>query len=374
MANLPDLTPTEAVRAARHLTLTEIGESGQRRLKAARVLVVGLGGLGSPVAQALAAAGVGTLGLVEHDRIEASNLQRQLLYTPADVGRPKLDAATERLQSINPDTRIEPHAVRLTAEHAAGIVSRYDLVVDGSDNFATRFAVNAAAVQSGKAVVSGAVQRFEGQVSVFAAPGGPCYRCLVPTMPPPESAPGCVEVGVLATLPGLVGQIQATEAIKWIVGIGRPLVGRVLLIDGLELSFRTMRLARDPACPVCGNLPSPDPTVPMSDPTMHPDEITVEDLKAKLDAGETFRLIDVREPNEVAMSQIPGSEHIAMNSVPQRLDELGKDDEIVLHCRSGSRSMRVLNFLRSQGYTNVKNLQGGIHAWSDRIDPSVPKV
>jgi sulfur-carrier protein adenylyltransferase/sulfurtransferase len=382
-----DLTPRETLRYARHLILPEVGPAGQRKLRSARVLMVGAGGLGSPIGMYLAAAGVGTLGIVEFDVVDMTNLQRQILHGTSDVGRPKVESARERLREINPHVRVEAHPVRLSSENALQILRRYDLVVDGSDNFPTRYLVNDACVLLGMPYVYGSIFRFEGQVSVFAMLGGPCYRCLFAEPPPPGLVPSCAEGGVLGVLPGIVGSIQANEAIELLLGIGEPLAGRLLMFDALALRFRELKLRRDPCCPVCGD----DPTihelidyerfcgiVPEEEETVTFDrvpEMTATELKRRLDRGDDLTIVDVREPYEWEIGNLGefGARLIPMAELGERLDEIARDAEIVLQCRSGSRSGRALEFLRTQGYEKLYNLKGGILAWSDEVDPSMPK-
>jgi sulfur-carrier protein adenylyltransferase/sulfurtransferase len=383
-AALPTLTTSESVRYSRHLILPEVGPEGQRRLKAARVLLVGAGGLGSPAALYLAAAGVGTLGIVDFDVVDATNLQRQVIHGTPDVGRPKLDSARDRIAAINPHVAVEPHPVRLTSENAREIVRRYDVVLDGTDNFPTRYLVNDACVLEGKPNVYGSILRWEGQASVFCAPGGPCYRCLFAEPPPPGLVPSCAEAGVLGVLPGIVGCIQALEAVKLVLGAGDPLVGRLLLFDALRLSFREMRLRRDPACPACGDHPTlhalidydhfcgtaPESAMPQEVPEMTPEE-----LKARLDRGDPLTVIDVREPFEWEIGNLEpqGARLIPLGEVEERMDEIDPSAEVVVHCRSGKRSADAARLLRERGYERVWNLEGGILAWSDRVDPSIPK-
>ncbi len=382
---LPELTTDELARYSRHLILPEVGIEGQRKLKAARVLCVGTGGLGSPLAFYLAAAGVGTLGLVDFDVVDASNLQRQIIHSTRDIGRKKLDSAEEKLTALNPSLRIVKHETRLTSANALEILKDYDIVADGTDNFPTRYLVNDACVLLGKPNVYGSIFRFEGQASVFAAEDGPCYRCLYPEPPPPGLVPSCAEGGVLGILPGLVGMIQATEVIKLILGNGTPLVGRLLLVDALAMRFRELKLRRNPECPVCG----PNPTVkelidyeqfcgiepkPKEEVKLQNGipQMTVHELKQRMDAGEEVFILDVREPYEYQIANI-GGKLIPLNDVPQRLAEIDPAQEIVVQCRSGARSQRVAEFLKQNGYSRVVNLAGGILAWSDQIDPSVQK-
>jgi sulfur-carrier protein adenylyltransferase/sulfurtransferase len=381
------LSPAETLRYARHLILPEVGPEGQRKLKNSRVLMVGAGGLGSPIGMYLAAAGVGTLGLVDFDVVDVTNLQRQVLHGTSDVGRPKLDSASDRLREINPHVRVEPYPERLNSDNALDILREYEVVVDGSDNFPTRYLVNDACVLLGKPYVYGSIFRFEGQASVFAAEGGPCYRCLFAEPPPPGLVPSCAEGGVLGVLPGIVGTIQAMEAIKLLLGIGEPLIGRVLMFDALKLRFRELKLRRDPACPLCGDeptmralidynrfcgIPQPDEEKSMTDDVP---EITVSELKQRLDRGDALTIVDVREPYEWEIGNLGdhGARLIPLAELEERLDEIEPDQEIVLQCRSGARSAKALKFLRGQGYERLHNLKGGILAWSDEIDPSIPK-
>ncbi len=384
-AALPDLSNEELRRYARHLILPEVGAEGQRRLKAARVLCVGAGGLGSPLALYLAAAGVGTLGLVDFDVVDATNLHRQILYGTADVGRPKLAAAAERLAGVNPNVRVVPFEERLTSENALRIVRDFDVVADGTDNFPTRYLVNDACVLTGRPNVYASVFRFEGQVSVFWAERGPCYRCLFPEPPPPGLVPSCAEGGVLGILPGLLGTMQAAEALKLVLGAGEPLVGRLVLVDVLAARFRELRIRKNPDCVVCG----PRPTVTrlidyqafcgepplVSSPPMfgRVPEVSVEDLKAMRDRGDRIVLVDVREAHEWPISDLSGSVKIPLGTLPQSLEKLSKDDEIVVYCRTGGRSANAVQFLQRAGFGKAKNLAGGINRWADAIDPSLPK-
>jgi sulfur-carrier protein adenylyltransferase/sulfurtransferase len=394
-AALPELTVDELARYARHLTLPEVGQEGQQKLKAARVLCIGTGGLGSPLALYLAAAGVGTLGLVDFDVVDASNLQRQIIHSTTDVGRSKLDSAAEKLLALNPALNVVKHQTRLTSANALSILAEYDIVADGTDNFPTRYLVNDACVLLGKPNVYGSIFRFEGQASVFATRQGPCYRCLYPEPPPPGMVPSCSEAGVLGVLPGLIGVIQATEVIKLILGKGEPLgephplgeslIGRLLLVDALAMRFRDLKLRKNPECPVCGERPAITRLIDyeqfcgISRETVQEKalmngipQITVQELKQRRDAGEDIFVLDVREPYEYQFANIGGT-LIPQNQVPQRLAEIDRNREIVVQCRSGGRSQRVAEFLAAQGYPNVKNLAGGILAWSDQIDPKVPK-
>ncbi|HVU48089.1 MAG TPA: molybdopterin-synthase adenylyltransferase MoeB [Terracidiphilus sp.] len=382
---LPELTIDDLQRYSRHLLLPEVGEEGQRRLKAARVLCVGTGGLGSPLALYLAAAGVGTLGLVDFDVVDSSNLQRQIIHSTADIGRKKLDSAEEKLKALNPALNVVKHETRLSSANALDILKDYDVVADGTDNFPTRYLVNDACVLLGKPNAYGSIFRFEGQASVFAAENGPCYRCLYPEPPPPGLVPSCAEGGVLGILPGLVGVIQATEVIKLILGKGEPLVGRLLLVDALNMRFRELRLRRNPECPVCGAHPTVTNLIDYEQfcgiaPAAKEEQavkngipqVSVQELKRRMDAGEDVFVLDVREPFEYQIANI-GGKLIPQNDVPQRLAEIDRDREIVVQCKSGGRSQRIAEFLKQAGYPNVSNLAGGILAWSDQIDPKVPK-
>jgi adenylyltransferase/sulfurtransferase len=387
---LPALTNDEVRRYSRHLIMPEVGVEGQRRLKAARVLCIGAGGLGSPASLYLAAAGVGTLGLVDFDTVDFSNLQRQVLYDTADVGRPKLAAAKARLSGLNPEVNVVVHETALKSANALDILSGYDVIVDGADNFPTRYLVNDACVLLGKPNAYGSIFRFDGQASVFAVRGGPCYRCLYPEPPPPGLVPSCAEGGVLGVLPGVVGTIQATEAIKLIIGAGEPLVGRLLLFDALRMSFRTLKLQRDPACPICGDAPTIHalidyeqfcgitPAVQASSTSTLPaeQETSVETLKSHIDRRDPIWILDVREPREFEICRIPGSTLIPLGELPQRLGEVPQGagaPEIIVHCKSGVRSAKAVKLLQEHGINHAKNLQGGILAWIERIDPSLPK-
>jgi sulfur-carrier protein adenylyltransferase/sulfurtransferase len=382
---LPELTQHDLTRYSRHLILPEVGVEGQRKLKAARVLCVGTGGLGSPLALYLAAAGVGTLGLVDFDVVDASNLQRQIIHSTADIGRKKLDSAEEKLKALNPALNVVKHETMLSSANALDILKDYDVIADGTDNFPTRYLVNDACVLLGKPNAYGSIFRFEGQASVFAAKDGPCYRCLYPEPPPPGLVPSCAEGGVLGILPGLIGVIQATEAIKLILGIGEPLIGRLLLVDALKLRFRELKLRKNPDCPVCGTHPTvtklidyeqfcgiqPDTKEERSVRNGIP-QLSVKDLKRRMDAGENLFVLDVREPFEYKIANIGGM-LIPQGEVPQRLAEIDRDREIIVQCKSGGRSQRIAEFLKQSGYPRVANLSGGILAWSEQIDPSVPK-
>jgi adenylyltransferase/sulfurtransferase len=378
------LSPEELQRYARHLVLPEVGLEGQERLKAASVLLVGAGGLGSPLALYLAAAGVGRIGLCDFDVVDAANLQRQVLYGTGDLGRPKLDAAGERLADLNPHLQLDRHPVRLASDNALGLLEPYDIVIDGTDNFPTRYLVNDACVLLRKPNVYGSIFRFEGQVSVFHAGRGPCYRCLYPEPPPPGLVPNCAEGGVLGILPGVVGALQATEAIKLILGKGDSLLGRLLLFDALEMRFRELGLRRDPDCPVCGETPTIDRLIdyerfcgvaPAPAPAAAgPDaDIDVLALKQRLDRGEDILLLDVREPYEWLICRLDDAVHIPLRDVPARLGELDASRETVVYCRTGVRSARVVELLRRSGFRRARNLVGGLHAWSAEVDPTVPR-
>jgi sulfur-carrier protein adenylyltransferase/sulfurtransferase len=377
------LTNDEILRYSRHLIMPEVGMEGQQKLKAARVLLVGAGGLGSPLGLYLAAAGVGTLGIVDFDVVDYTNLQRQILHSTADVGRKKLDSAADRLKAINPFVGVRRFETKLSSQNALALLQDFDIVADGTDNFPTRYLVNDACVLSGKPNVYGSIFRFEGQASVFATEDGPCYRCLYPEPPPPGLVPSCAEGGVLGILPGLVGVIQATEVVKLILGIGNPLIGRLLLVDALGMKFRELKLRKNPDCPVCGTHPTvthlidynqfcgirgeEKQSVEASIP-----EIEVEELKRRLDGGEDLFILDVREPHEYKIANL-GGHLIPLNELPKRIDELDSSREIVAHCKMGGRSAKAVQFLRQAGFEKVRNLKGGITAWSDRIDPKVPK-
>ena len=377
-AGLPELSKEEAQRYARHLRLPSFTITGQRRLKAARVLVVGAGGLGSPVALYLAAAGVGHLGLVDFDDVDLTNLQRQLLHGTSDVGRPKLESARDRLRDVNPHVDIALYDERLTSANAMRIMRGYDVVVDGTDNFATRYLTNDACVLLGIPNVYGSVYRFEGQASVFATADGPCYRCLFREPPPPGLVPDCAEGGVLGVLPGMVGTIQANEVIKLLVGIGEPLVGRLLLCDALSGGFRTISIKRDPECPACGTREIKELIdydafcgTPMNDPVSS--EITPRELAERFKRGDVPKVIDVREPHEHAFAKIPHAELIPLAKLGNVVPTLDPDAELILHCHSGQRSAWAANQLRALGFSRVRNLTGGITRWSDEVDPTVPK-
>ncbi len=376
------LSNDEILRYSRHLIMPEVGMEGQQKLKAAKVLCIGAGGLGSPLALYLAAAGVGTLGVVDFDVVDFTNLQRQIIHSTADVGRRKLDSAAEKIQAINPYVNVRPFETRLTSANALDLFREFDIIVDGTDNFPTRYLVNDACVLTGKPNVYGSIFRFEGQVSVFATEQGPCYRCLYPEPPPPGLVPSCAEGGVLGILPGLVGVMQATEAIKLILGNGEPLIGRLLLVDALGMKFRELRLRKNPECPACGTHRTITRLIDYNEfcgirgeekpvETNLP-EITVEELKQRRDAGEDIFVLDVREPHEYQICNL-GGHLIPLNDLPKRVHELDSSREIVAHCKMGGRSAKAVDFLRKAGFHKVKNLKGGILAWADRVDPSVPK-
>jgi sulfur-carrier protein adenylyltransferase/sulfurtransferase len=374
------LTKGELQRYSRHLIMPEVTAVGQKRLKAARVLCIGAGGLGSPAALYLAAAGVGRLGLVDFDRVDLTNLQRQILHGTKDIGRSKLESARNRLRDINPDIEIKLHECHFSSENAERIVADYDVIVDGSDNFATRYLSNDVCVFAGKPNVYGSVFRFEGQTTVFAPQfGGPCYRCLFPEPPPPESVPNCAQAGVLGVLPGIIGMLQAIEAIKLIVGIGEPLIGRLVHFDALKVTFRELKLRRDPQCPVCGQNPTIFAPIDYdqfcgarNDDTSVPG-ISVQELKGKMDARDAFQLIDVREPFEFEIARIDGAKLIPLGEIPERAEELDREQTLIVHCHSGRRSAQAVRLLKQRGFVNVYSLEGGIDAWSDFIDPTVPK-
>jgi adenylyltransferase/sulfurtransferase len=389
---LPALQGDEYQRYSRHLILPEVGLDGQRRLKAARVLCVGAGGLGSPVALYLAAAGVGTIGIVDFDVVDLSNLQRQVLHGTPDVGRSKLQSAKERLQALNPGVNVETHEAALSSTNALEIFKGYDVILDGTDNFPTRYLVNDACVLLGIPNAYGSIFRFEGQASVFAASDGPCYRCLYPEPPPPGLVPSCAEGGVLGVLPGIIGVIQATEAIKLILGVGEPLVGRFLIYDALKMRFRELKLRRDPDCPVCGTNPTvrelidydqfcgvPGPAAPAQAPAASSTgpggvpEITAQELDAFRARSADLVILDVREPYEVQICRIQGSTVIPLGELPKRVNELDPSRPLVVHCKVGGRSAKAVAFLRENGFPQALNLKGGILSWIDKVDPSQPK-
>ena len=373
------MSAEELQRYSRHLIMPEVTAEGQKRLKVARALCIGAGGLGSPAALYLAAAGMGTIGIVDFDNVDLSNLQRQILHGTKDIGRGKLESARDRLRDMNPEIEIELHNCRFSSENASQIVCDYDIVVDGSDNFATRYLSNDVCVFERKPNVYGSVFRFEGQTTVFAPHlGGPCYRCLFPEPPPPDSVPNCAQAGVLGVLPGIIGMLQAIETIKLIVGIGEPLIGRLLHFDALKIKFRELNLPRDPRCPVCGETPTIFSPIDYDQFCGAREEqsvpaMSVHELKQKMDAREPFELIDVREPFEYEIARIDGAKLIPLGEIGERLDEIQREQPIVVHCHSGQRSAQAVRLLQQRGFNNVCNLEGGIDAWSDHIDPSVPK-
>jgi len=381
---MAELSRDEILRYSRHLLLPEVTLEGQKRLRAARVLLVGAGGLGSPLALYLAAAGVGRIGLVEFDRVDLTNLQRQVLYSTADVGRPKLEAARERLAGLNPEIEIVPHAARLSSANAMEIVAGYDVVADGTDNFPTRYLVNDACVVLGKPNVHASVFRFDGQLAVFDAARGPCYRCLFPEPPPPGLVPSCADGGVLGVLPGILGTLQALEVLKLLLGRGEPMIGRLLLVDALGMRFREIAIARDPACPVCGERPTI--TAPIDYEAfcgLRGEEapadlegiptLGVEELAARRAAGEEVDLLDVREPHEAAIARIPGARLLPLSELPARLHELDSARTWTLSCHRGTRSVQAFHLMRRAGFGRLRVLAGGVDAWAERIDPSMPR-
>jgi molybdopterin/thiamine biosynthesis adenylyltransferase/rhodanese-related sulfurtransferase len=382
---LPELNNSEIARYSRHLILPEVGLEGQQKLKAAKVLCVGTGGLGAPLTFYLAAAGIGTIGLVDFDVVDESNLQRQIIHSTADVGRPKIDSAADKLKALNPHVNIVKHETMLTSANALEIIKDYDIVADGTDNFPTRYLVNDACVLSGnKPNAYASIFRFEGQASVFATEEGPCYRCLYPEPPPPGLVPSCAEGGVLGILPGLLGVIQATEVIKFILGKGDPLIGRLLLVDSLNMKFRELKLRKNPDCPVCGTHPTVTKLIDYQQfcgiipeqkaaPVQNGiPQITPVELKRRLDAGEDVFVLDVREPHEYQIVNI-GAPLIPLGELPNRLGELDPNREIVIHCKTGGRSQRAAELLQKSGFKNVTNLAGGITAWATDVDPKLPK-
>jgi sulfur-carrier protein adenylyltransferase/sulfurtransferase len=376
---IDQMTNDERIRYSRHLIMPEVGVEGQRRLNDARVLCIGAGGLGSPIALYLAAAGIGRIGLVDFDAVDLSNLQRQILHGTKDVGRSKLESARDRLRDLNPKIDVELHETRFASQNAVALVEPYDIVVDGCDNFPTRYLSSDVCVWARKPNIYGSVFRFEGQATVFAPHlGGPCYRCLFPDPPEPGTIPNCAEAGVLGVLPGMIGLVQAIEAIKLILGTGQSLVGRLLHFDALKMKFRELNLRRDPQCPVCGENPSIfEPIdyemfcgarIEEEIPT-----ISVRDLKRKIDAREPFRLLDVREIFEHEIARIDGAKLIPLREIGARAEELPREEQIIVHCHSGKRSAQAVRLLRERGFRNVYNLEGGIDAWSSEIDPAVPR-
>jgi len=377
---LPELSHEEILRYSRHLILPDVGVEGQRKLKAARVLLVGAGGLGSPAALYLAAAGVGTLGIVDFDVVDRTNLQRQILHGTSQLGRPKLESARERLHDINPHVRVETFETRLTSERALDIIRDFDVVADGTDNFPTRYLVNDACVLLGKPNVYGSIFRFEGQASVFYAKEGPCYRCLYPEPPPPGLVPSCAEGGVLGVLPGIIGSIQALETLKLLLGAGDTLIGRLLLFDALQLRFRELRLEKDPACPVCGAHPTVTSLIDYeafcgigAEPAYDGAEITAPVLREEWARNPALLVVDVRERHEAEIACIPGARLIPLSELPERLHELDGHAELVTHCHHGLRSLKALEILKAAGFSKVRSLKGGIDAWSVSVDPGVPR-
>jgi molybdopterin/thiamine biosynthesis adenylyltransferase/rhodanese-related sulfurtransferase len=377
------LTNEEVERYSRHLIMPEVGMKGQLKLKAASVLCIGAGGLGSPVALYLAAAGVGRIGIVDFDVVDYSNLQRQIIHGTPDVGRSKLASARDRLVAINPEIAVETHEVMLSSANALDLFAGYDIIVDGTDNFPTRYLVNDACVLLGKPNVYGSIFRFEGQASVFATTDGPCYRCLYPEPPPPGLVPSCAEGGVLGILPGVIGTIQATEAVKLIISAGEPLANRLILYDALKMTFRELKTRKDPDCPVCGEHPTVTELIDydqfcgivpaVSDDGEDAGDATVEQLKSRLDQQDGLFLLDVREPQEFQICRIPGSTLIPLGDLPHRLSELEGRDDMIVHCKSGVRSGKAVKLLHEAGFRKARNLRGGILAWIDRIEPSLPK-
>jgi molybdopterin/thiamine biosynthesis adenylyltransferase/rhodanese-related sulfurtransferase len=377
------LSNEEILRYSRHLIMPEVGMEGQLKLKQAKVLCIGTGGLGAPLGLYLAAAGVGRIGLVDFDTVDSTNLQRQILFSTSDVGRPKTAAAADRLRGLNPDIQIDTYETRLTSDNALELFKDYDIIVDGTDNFPTRYLVNDACILLGKTNVYGSIFRFEGQITVFGAPGGPCYRCLYPEPPPPGLVPSCAEGGVLGVLPGIVGSIQAAETLKLIIGKGESLAGRLLLFDALAMRFRELKLRKNPECPVCGEHPTVTKLIDYVQfcgirgeeapaPQTNLPEITPRELKTRLDRGDDLYILDVREPHEYQICNL-GGHLIPLGDLSRRVNELDSSREIVAHCRSGKRSAEAVEFLQKAGFRKIWNLKGGILAWSDEVDPSVPK-
>jgi molybdopterin/thiamine biosynthesis adenylyltransferase/rhodanese-related sulfurtransferase len=385
-----DLSPEETTRYARHLILPQVGRDGQRKLKTASVLIVGTGGLGSPISMYLAAAGVGQIGLVDFDVVDTTNLQRQIVHDERTVGMPKVESAARHLRDLNPYITVETYHTPLTSQNGLDIMAPYDIIMDGTDNFPTRYLLNDASVILGKPLVYGSIFRFEGQVSVFATPTGPCYRCLVPQPPPPHLVPTCAEAGVFGVLPGTIGTIQATEAVKLILGIGEPLIGRLLIYDALDMVFETITLPRRVNCPVCGENPTITELIDYEnfcgmpayeDSSFRHDQRrssnvtgwTVQEIKTRLDAGERLMLLDVREPYEVAFSRLESAVNIPYTQAAGRWPEIPRDRTVVVFCHTGIRSAHLIEQLRGKGYTNLVNMIGGIDAWSREVDPSIPR-
>jgi adenylyltransferase/sulfurtransferase len=382
-SNAASLSPQEVQRYSRHLIMPEVGVDGQKRLKAASVLLIGAGGLGSPLGLYLAAAGIGRIGLVDFDVVDFSNLQRQIVHDTVNVGKPKLQSALERLRAVNPDVKYEGYEAKLTSANAMDIAKSYDIIIDGTDNFPTRYLVNDVCVLLKKPNVYGSIFRFDGQASVFFPPHGPCYRCLYPEPPPPGEVPSCAEGGVLGILPGVIGVIQATEAVKLILGRGEPLIGRLLHYDALQMKFREFKVRRNPKCPICGDQPTIKQLIDYDQfcgirgqetvkPTASGNDVTVEELKQRLDRGEEVFVLDVRNPPEYAICRIEGSTLLPLPELPMRFRELDDEREIIVHCKSGMRSAKAVAFLREQGFTKVKNLKGGILEWATKIDKKMP--
>ncbi len=395
-SDLPPLSPAEYLRYGRHLVLPEVGEEGQRRLKAASVLLVGAGGLGSPLALYLAAAGVGRLGIVDFDVVDASNLQRQVLHGTDDLGRAKVESASLRIAELNPHVKVEPHRARLARDNALEVMRGYDVVADGADNFATRYLVNDACVMLGIPNVHGSVFRFEGQASVFDARRGPCYRCLYPDPPPPGLVPSCAEGGVLGVLPGVIGMVQAVETLKLLLGVGEPLIGRLLVFDALAMRFRELTLRKDPDCPMCGERPTiqalidydqfcgvaPEPAATATEEDMFggrrpsdgpPRDVSPRELAERLQRGEDVMLVDVREPHEWQIARLPGATLVPLRTLPARIQDLDRERTVVLYCHHGARSLHALELLKRSGFTRLQNLRGGIDAWSRDVDPALPR-
>lgn len=387
VTNRAKLTNEEIKRYSRHLILPEVGIEGQERIKAAKVLLIGSGGLGSPLALYLSAAGVGTIGMVDFDTVYFSNLQRQVIHFTTDVGKPKLQSAAEKINAINPNVKFIAHQAKLTSDNALDIIKDYDVVADGTDNFPTRYLVNDACVMLKKPDVYGSIFRFEGMASVFAPHlGGPCYRCWYPEPPPPGKVPSCAEAGVLGVICGIIGNIQANEVIKLIIGKGKPLMGRLLRLNALDMTFKELKIPRDPECPICGKNPTITKLIdynqfcgvtqcefPMKKQETSSDDIAVEQVKTMLDRKDDFVFVDVRNPDERAICKIEGTQSIPLPELPQRFKELPKEKLIVLHCHHGGRSMRAVKFLRSQGYEKLKSVDGGIDQWAKRFDPNMPR-
>ena len=383
-----NLSQEQIKRYTRHILLPEIGVEGQKKLLAAKVLVVGAGGLGCPISLYLAAAGVGTIGLVDFDTVDASNLQRQILFTTEDVGKPKVEVAAKRLRALNPDVTVNTYAVALKSDNIMDILKNYDMIIDGTDNFPTRYLTNDAAALQGKPNIYGSIFRFDGQLTVFKTPEGPCYRCLYPEPPPPGEVPSCAEGGVMGAMVGTIGAMQATEAIKLITGVGTSAIGKLVIYNSLDMQFRNLKLRKDPNCPLCGEHPTVKELIDYEmfcgmkveetqtkETAVKKDEIDALGLKVKMDENQDFVLVDVREQNEYDMARIPGSILVPLSQLPNRFHELDKykGKEIVVHCKMGGRSAKAIAFLKQQGFDNLVNVAGGITGWSDQVDPSVPK-